>query len=145
MPDETIHAVRVTYEREVYRDFEVRGSESLYNFAKAIVAAFDFDFDHAFGFFAGTTGNIWRSPVRYELFADMGVRDGAAKSVKRTKVEEAFPKPGSKMRFLFDYGDEWQFKVEVTAMRPHQAGTKYPRVVKAVGEAPSQYGERDDA
>jgi hypothetical protein len=143
MPDGTFHTVRVTFERGVYRDLEIRSGASLYSFAEAIVEAYGFSFDHAFGFFSKTTGNVWRSPLRYELFADMGVRESNTKSVKRTKVEEAFPQVRSKMIFLYDYGDEWRFKLEVIAIRNLEAGAQYPRVVKTVGEAPPQYGDRD--
>ena len=53
----------------------------------------------------------------HELFADMDDPDIAewtdAKSVKRTPIAEAFPAVGHKMLFLFDYGDDWRFVVEV--------------------------------
>jgi hypothetical protein len=143
MPDATVHTVRVTLERGIYRDIELRSGASLYNLAQAILGAFGFDFDHAFGFFSNTKGDVWRSPLRYELFADMGLREGNAKSVKRTKIEEAFTEVGSRMTFLFDYGDEWEFRTEVVGIGKPEAGAKYPRVVKTVGEAPPQYGDAD--
>jgi hypothetical protein len=64
--------------------------------------SFEFDFDHAFGFYSKLKGNIYDSPVRYELFVDMGEADSSARSVKRTRVLDAFPRVGSKLRFLFD-------------------------------------------
>ncbi len=47
--------IRVALEGEVsiYREIEIEGSKSLYRLAEAIVAAFGFDFDHAFGFYSG--------------------------------------------------------------------------------------------
>jgi hypothetical protein len=144
MPEDTIHAFRVTIRQRVYRDIEVQSTASLHAFAQAILAAFGFDFDHAYGFFSNTSGNVWRSPVRYELFADLGIRAGAPKSVKRTQVAEAFPKAGSKMTFLFDYGDEWQFRTELIGIGRPQTGAKYPRVAQSVGEAPRQYGDNDE-
>src|SRR5436305_9787839 len=96
----TIHTFRVSLKPRIYRDIEMASSATLYDLAKSIVRAYDFDFDHAFGFFNKLTGNIFQSPVRYELFTD----STSAKSVKRTTVEQAFPTVGSKMTFLFDYG-----------------------------------------
>ena len=81
--------------------------------AQAIVRSFDFDFNHAFGFNIKLKGNIYDSPVRYELFVDMGESEGEARSAKQTRVTEAFPSVGTKMRFLFDYGDEWEFLIEL--------------------------------
>ncbi|HWG06410.1 MAG TPA: hypothetical protein VG271_15475 [Beijerinckiaceae bacterium] len=34
----------------IYRDVEIEATKSLYKLAEAIVSAFGFDFDHAFGF-----------------------------------------------------------------------------------------------
>lgn len=39
--------------RSIWREIEIEASTSLYTLAEAIVAAFGFDFDHAFGFTAG--------------------------------------------------------------------------------------------
>ena len=66
-----------------------------------------------------------------------------AKSVKRTKMAQAFPDVGSKMLFLFDYGDEWQFKVEVIGLGEKVPKARYPRVIKSMGTAPPQYPDPD--
>src|SRR5438876_11754339 len=79
----------------IYRDIEIESSKSLYRLAEAIVSAFDFDFDHAFGFYSGLTpAKLTRVDPRYELFADMGEASPAVFSVKRTKVSQAFPDIG---------------------------------------------------
>jgi hypothetical protein len=80
---------------KIYRDIEIAGTSSLYTLAQAIVRSFDFDFDHAFGFYSKLKGNIYDSPVRYELFVDIGESEGDARSVKRTRVIKAFPSVGS--------------------------------------------------
>src|SRR5260221_9886176 len=102
---------RASLKPKLYRALEVAATSSLYVLAQAIVRSFDFDFDHAFGFYSKLKGNIYDSPVRYELFVDMGESEGEARSVKRTRVTEAFPLVGTKMRFIFDYGDEWEFRI----------------------------------
>ena len=68
----TIHTFRVSLRPRSYRDIEISSTATLYDLAEPIVRAFDFDMDHAFGFFSKLTGNIFQSPVRYELFADGG-------------------------------------------------------------------------
>jgi len=108
------------------------------------VECFDFKFDHAFGFYSSLKGNIYDSPVKYELFVDMGETEGHARSVKRTRVVEAFPSAGSKMRFLFDYGDEWIFAVEFVERKPKEPKVKLPRLLVSAGKAPAQYGDPED-
>jgi len=48
------------------------------------------------------------------------------------------------MLFLFDYGDEWRFKVEVIGLGEQMPETDYPRVVATVGTAPPQYPGTED-
>ena len=62
----------------------ILSAKTLYDLASAIVQLFEFDFDHAFGFYSKLTGRIFDSPVKYELFADMG--ESNARSVKRAPV-----------------------------------------------------------
>jgi hypothetical protein len=135
---------RASLKPKIYRAFEISSASSLYILAQAIVRAFDFDFDHAFGFYSGLKGNIYHSPVRYELFVDLGESEGDARSVKRTRVAEAFPSVGAKMRFLFDYGDEWVFLVELVGRKPKEPKVRLPRLLLEAGKAPTQYVDPED-
>src|ERR1700730_17253061 len=131
----------------IYRDVEIEGSKSLYRLAEAILSAFGFDFYHAFCFYSGLTpATMMHTDPRYELFVDMGDADPGVLSVKKTKVAQAFPAIGHAMLFLFDYGDEWHFRVTLTGTAKKLAKVRYPRVVAARGEAPEQYPdpEADD-
>lgn len=153
----TTHIFRISiiddYEDiECYREIEVPVGHSLNSFAEGIVTAFNFDFDHAFGFYGDLTRRYLRSDIRYELFADMNDADsysdlsGEAKglSVKRAKVGKVFTEPGQKMQFVFDYGDEWRFLVELIGSGVRKKGRRYPLVHKEFGEAPEQYPDWDD-
>jgi hypothetical protein len=135
---------RASLRRKIYRDIEIAGTGSLYTLAQAIVRFFDFDFDHAFGFYSKLKGNIYNSPVRYELFVDIGEGEGDARSVKRTRIIKAFPSVGTKMRFLFDYGDEWEFLVELVKRKPKEPKVKLPRLLLSAGKAPAQYPDPED-
>src|ERR1700730_1430282 len=142
MTDAGTHIFRVSLAPKLYRDIEIASTSKLYDLAKAIVRGFDFDFDHAFGFYSKLTGNIYTSPEKYELFADMGESD--ARSVKRTRIGEAFSAAGRRIMFLCDYGDGWQFRVQTIRLEQRELGVKYPRVIKIVGDAPEQYPSDDE-
>ena len=133
---------RASLGAKVYRDFEVPSAKNLYDLAGAIVRVFGFDFDHAFGFYSKLAGHVFDSPVKYELFSDMG--ESSARSVKRTRIIDAFPAIGTKMTFLFDYGDNWQFQIELIGQSRKEPRVRYPRLLKAIGEAPEQYPDPDD-
>ena len=136
--------LRASLGAKTYRDIEIAAKASLYKLAEAIVTAFDFDFDHAFGYYSTLKGNYYDSVIKYELFADMGEAEEGVQGVKKTAVATAFAADKTKLLFLFDYGDECRFVVERLASGVKAKGAKYPRVVKSIGEAPEQYPEVED-
>ena len=143
--DTLILRVALEHDKSIYRDIEVEASKSLYKLAEAIVAAFGFDFDHAFGFYSGLTpAKMLRMNPRYEMFADMGDADPGVLSVKKTRISQAFPAVAHTMMFLFDYGDDWHFRVSLKAKGTKLAKVRYPRVVATRGDAPPQYPDPDD-
>src|SRR5689334_23808952 len=95
MAEGTTHIFRASLRGRLYRDIEIDSGKSLYDLAEAIVSAFDFSFDHAFGFYSKLTGRYYDSPIRYELFADLEEGQSDARSVKRTTVAQAFKGVGS--------------------------------------------------
>ncbi len=146
MTEAGTHIVRVTLQDEptIFREIEVESRKTLSDLAKAIVHAFGFEFDHAFGFYSKLTGqDVMRSQPKYELFADMGEKT-EARSVRKTRLADAFPDVGHTMLFMFDYGDDWRFVVEVIGMGEKAPKACYPKVLKKVGRAPEQYGGWDD-
>jgi hypothetical protein len=131
--------LRASLRARLYRDIEVSSSSTLADLAEAIVAAFGFDMDDAYGFYSKLTGKL---PRRFELFAD--IEGSGSRSVKRTRVITAFQKVGTAMTFLYDYGDKWLFRVEVVETGQAQPGADYPRIVSKLGKAPPQYPRIDD-
>jgi Plasmid pRiA4b ORF-3-like protein len=144
MADAEVLVFRAALGPKVYRDFEIGDGATLHDLAEAIVQSFDFDLDHAFGFYNKLKGNLFDSAVRYELFADMGEGETDAKGVERTPIAEAFPAVGAKMRFLFDYGDNWEFLIALVARKPRPPRVRLPRVLLSVGAAPEQYPDAGD-
>jgi len=131
-----------------YRVLAIPEGFTLYQFAEAIIESFNFDFDHMFGFYNNLT-RYQQSTEGYELFADdpdprYNFDGPDFPGVKKTKVNAVFTAIGKKMLFLFDYGDQWYFRVEHIGIEPAKRGKPYPDCVKSVGKARPQYGEPDD-
>ncbi len=127
------------------RKIGIPGTKSLYNFAGTIVKAFGFYFDHPFGFYSNMV-SINDSSAGYELFVDIGEEPLTPhfKGVKKTKVSEAFSNIGTKMLFLFDYGDEWRFIVELKEIRDPLTSESLPAILGSIGKAPMQYPPCED-
>ena len=142
-----IFKTNLFYDKKIIREIEVPENLTLYKLAEAIIGAYDFDFDHAFGFFSAIGGGYFNSERKYELFADMKKEDiepTGAESVKKTKISDVWKNIGDKIMFLFDYGDDWRFVVELSGFGEKQPKTKYPRIIKSIGNAPEQYPEIDE-
>jgi hypothetical protein len=48
------------------------------------------------------------------------------------------------MRFVYDFGDNWRFKIELERIDPPNAKIKKPRVLESHGKAPQQYRDWND-
>ncbi len=133
-------------ENRIIRKIQIAETKSLYNFAKVITQAFDFYFDHCFGFYSNFD-RPQNSEKAYELFYDLDDVEPPAphvKSVKRTKIHQVFKQPGDKMLFLFDYGDGWQFFVELEKIKQADKWDLKPVILESVGKAPLQYPPCED-
>jgi len=131
----------------IMRQVSVSGNKSLLHLAQVVLEAFDFDCDHCFGFY----GNINKHPGReqtevYEAFVDADVEptNDCAKSVERTKISSVFKEVGKRMLFMFDYGQDWRFVVELTEKRDTGPEEKLPGMLKSIGKAPLQYPPFED-
>ena len=128
-------------EKKILRKLQISESATLYKFAEAIVKAFGFDFDHCFGFYNSFERNITKATSSFELFVDVGEapETDINKPVKTTQLTQLFKNIGDKMLFLFDYGDDWRFSVELTEIKAHYDAKIKPAVIETIGKAPEQY------
>ncbi|MFH0975257.1 MAG: hypothetical protein V1874_05680 [Spirochaetota bacterium] len=125
-----------------YRTIAIPQNASLYNLAEAIIDSFDFDFDHAFGFY-NNLKDWYRSIVGYELFTDIG-EGSKFPGVKKTRLLKVFTELKTKMLFMFDYGDEWCFIVQLVKITDFDKNIKYPVITDSFGDAPPQYDYNDE-
>lgn len=142
-----IFKTKLLNNKVITREIETTEGINLYKLAEAVVGSYDFDFDHAFGFYSNMKEDYFKSERMYELFADLKdeeIEPTNARSVEKTKIGEVWKKVGDKMMFLFDYGDGWQFAVELSGFSEKQPKTKYPRILKSVGKAPEQYPDYEE-
>ncbi|MGQ4834518.1 MAG: IS1096 element passenger TnpR family protein [Candidatus Asgardarchaeia archaeon] len=133
------------YSPTVYRIVEISSDWSLYDFAWLITKLFNFDFDHPFGFYDSTDlGNVQNA---FELFVDEGMEPTVkgTLSVKKSNVQDLFEIIGKTAYFLFDYGDEWWFKLELIETKTVKSKKKmYWKLIEKKGTPPPQYPPAED-
>jgi len=81
-----------------------------------------------------------------DQFLDLLEEDGkVAGDVRVTTLAALNLKLRKTFLYLFDYGDEWRFKVQLVKINQQaDAGAQYPRVVESVGDPPPQYPDWED-
>ena len=126
--------------RQIWRELELTGDQTVGDLGEAIPLAFGFDDPHLWSFFL--SGKPWDDATEYARSPSPD--DGRpARAADRLRIRDA---PASKeFLFLFDYGDEWHFGVRLvrTGAAPEPA-VRYPRVVASRGQAPAQYPPVED-
>ena len=128
----TLRTTLQCHEGEWSADIEIDSASTLEELHFAIQEAVDFDNDHMYAFFIART----------ERSRDRDVFDDENERLYTTELDEVFPLPkGKSFFYLFDFGDDWLFKVTKTRKSAHepQDGVVYPRVVEEVGTKPEQY------
>jgi hypothetical protein len=154
----------------ISRTIEVLSQQSLDDLHLAIQDAFDWDNDHLYSFYLTTGANRddyeiacamaegdWSGSPFLQIGA-LGDGPEPAGSANGDEDDEAGGGPlttadavigalglGLKHKFiyLFDYGDQNEFEIQVVSIQPHAAPGDYPRIVASEGKAPAQYAVWD--
>jgi hypothetical protein len=122
---------------KVWRDIEIAEDQTLEDLHLAIQRAYEWDDDHLYSFFmsgrewdqGSEIGSPWSETRRHTHQVEMGSLD---------------LKPGKKFLYLFDYGDNHEFDVQILTTNPSAPKGSYPKVVGQKGKAPPQYPDCDE-
>ncbi len=122
---------------QIYRVISIPTSYKLDKLALAVLDSFDFEMDHMYGFYDNL--NNWSRSEEFYIMEEDDAYDFTG-YVTKTTIGEAFEVPKKKMLFLFDYGDEWRFSIELQRVELIEGKTKLAaKVIESKGEAPEQY------
>ncbi|WP_088188958.1 plasmid pRiA4b ORF-3 family protein [Desulfosporosinus sp. FKA] len=130
---ENMYLFKVSLSRGKWRRIEMAAKHNLHQLHLAIQEAFEFGDDYLYSFFMDN--KKW-SDDRYDSSSDEGTR------ADKVSIEELGLYPGKTFLYLFDFGNGWEFKVEVEGIHSHKPLPLIPRVVGRRGEAPDQYGHK---
>jgi len=131
IPVEGVYLFRVSLSESVWRKIELSSGHTLLDFHNAIQAAYKFDSDHLYSFFMD--GIPWSD----EKFASPYEEEGP--HVDEVRIGELGLVKGQTFLYLFDYGDEWHFRVTLEEIRQNKPHPKRPQIVERKGASPEQY------
>ncbi len=128
--------LKVTYrpESDVWFMLELRGDQTLHDLHFAILDAADFDSDHMYSFYL--SGRAWDEATEYGL--------QQAKHSSRTRLDNLRLRLKQRWLYLFDYGDQHEFDVQLIATSSDQPSGDYPRLIEQHGQMPPQYPDWED-
>ena len=136
-PDAVLtYTFKVTYQRKrsVWQLIEIAEDQTLHDLHRTILSAVDFDSDHLYSFYM--SGRAWDDSTEYASpYAD-------GPSADEVKIGDLSLRMKQKFLYLFDYGDEHRFDVQLVGINPEAPKGEYPRIVESHGKAPRQYGSR---
>ena len=130
------YVISVSLGKGCYRHIQISKTATLYKLHKAIISAFDFEDDHAQAFFMDN--HYWSGSA---AFFSMKMH-GDEHLTKSYKLEKLNLVKGDQFKYLFDFGDEWQFQCKVLRETDEQIDN--PLVIRSVGESPEQYPECEE-
>lgn len=80
------------------------------------------------------------SMARFWAKVEADAQEKAQRDVRVVTLASLALSKGQTFLYLFDFGDEWRFRVRVHAISENApTNAKYPRLVETVGKAPRQY------
>ena len=110
--------------------------ERLQHLHQAIQDAFDFYDDHLYAFFMD--GKPWSENVYWDK------RGGDKPSADKAVIGKLGLVPGKRFLYLFDFGDEWRFNVQLEEILDSKALPIKATVIEKKGESPQQYPDWDE-
>ncbi|MGH9768237.1 MAG: plasmid pRiA4b ORF-3 family protein [Blastocatellia bacterium] len=117
---------------KVWRRIVIPANLTLMSLNNAIQRAFDFDNDHLHCF-------IYKDRFGRAVSVNHYYMDEPPYS-DQTLIGETPLRPGETMKYVFDFGDNWQFDILLEAIDPPNPKVMEARIIESRGKAPKQYG-----
>ena len=128
-----------TGEEDVFRDIDIKPTQTFEDFHNAIQLAFEFDNSQMASFYL--SDDDWSKGDEITLF-DMN-EDVSDKIMvmKKIKLSELVEDENQKLIYIFDFMNVWKFYVELIQIIPKAQKITYPAVINFEGKAPVQYAD----
>ena len=127
---------KISLARGVWRRIAIPGSDDFESLSDTILQAFDLDHDH-----------LYRFTYKKRFGVPVGISHPYMEEPPLTTdvhIGDIGIKPGTTMTYLYDFGDKWEFEVQLEGIEPVDPKIRGPRIFETHGEAPEQYPAWED-
>jgi hypothetical protein len=141
---------RVTFEEhdDIYREIEIKVSQTYEDFHRAIQEAIGFDNSKPASFFM--SDDYWRKGMEIATHPRKTDDDDdddlpphkrplPLKLMSKTRIAETIEDPHQKIIYVFDPQALWTLMIELVKIGEDSPKVTYPKCVKTIGQPPKQY------
>ena len=122
--------VALKYRKGLWRKIEIQGEQTLAEFNRILMNAFEHDWDHMSGFWklVPRTGGSKRTRYREVDIGSVnpfGGGDGADNPIAGLGLSV-----GDRLKYVYDFGDWIEHDINLEAIEEHQRDLEYPRIAE---------------
>ncbi|WP_452220338.1 IS1096 element passenger TnpR family protein [Lacinutrix salivirga] len=126
-------------EEDIFRDLEIRESDTLEDLHNIITQSFGFDGTEMASFYV--SNEDWEQGEEISLF-DMSETGNSLRLMNETKLEDTVHEAQTKLIYVYDFLSMWTFFVELAEIVDEAEGMDYPNLMYVQGQVPDTAPER---
>lgn len=124
------YTLKVSLDKNLWRMLKLSHNTTFHELHLLIQQAFDFDNDHMYAFY---TGSSYRNGKEFYSADPLG----ESNEYEDLTIEDAEIYKGQQFVYLFDFGDMWEFKIQVMDFIENEETDS--KIIESKGESPQQY------
>ncbi len=126
-------------EEDIFRDIEIRKTDTLEDLHNTITQSFGFDGTEMASFYI--SDNDWNQGEEISLF-DMSEGINSVKLMNETLLEDVVDEKKTKLIYIYDFLSMWTFLVELAEIVEVAEGMDYPNLMYVHGQIPNEAPEK---
>lgn len=125
-------------EDDIFRDLEIRETDTLEDLHNTITQSFGFDGTEMASFYI--SNDAWEQGEEISLF-DLS-DDGSARLMNETEICDVVHEVQTKLIYIYDFLSMWTFYVELAEIVEEAEGLDYPNLMFVQGQVPDTAPDR---
>lgn len=128
------------FSRRVERKIELKETQTLDDLHEAIIyKAFNWEDPHMYSFHFDNIPYSENRKMEYSCDPEEDVLGSEKPNSTKTKLKDLNFKKEQKVLFVFDFGDDHQFGINIEGFGEAEKDKKYPCILEEKGKSPKQY------
>jgi len=124
---------------DIFRDIEIRKTDSLEDLHNVITQSFGFDGSEMASFYL--SDDNWNQGEEISLF-DMSEGGSDIQLMNEKSIDKTVSESSTKLIYIYDFLNMWTFLVELAEVVQEAQGTDYPNLMYVHGQVPNQAPEK---